>query len=139
MRLKIQLPRTWAQQNIPNGPATFCRQDGNGAFQVSWAEYRGGPSPNVTANSLQEMATNFGMKQGFGEMLESTNGPCGFGMFGTAIFRSAEYPRIQIWFISNGRDHIMATHICDQEPVASEIAEVQHIAGGLALGPEQPG
>jgi hypothetical protein len=43
-----------------------------------------------------------------------------------------------VWFISDGRDHIMATHICDYEPVSDEIAEAQQIASSLALGPEQP-
>lgn len=138
MRLQIQLPKTWAQQNNPNGPATFGHQGSTNAFQVSWAEYRGGKVPDVTAEKLKEMAAGFGQKQGFGEMLESSSGACRFGTFGMAVFRSTEHPRIQIWFISDGRDHIMATHICDCEPDAGEVAEVQQIAGGLALGPEQP-
>jgi hypothetical protein len=138
MRLKIQLPTIWAQQNNPNGPATFCRQGSSSAFQVSWAEYRGGKQPDVTTDKLKGLATDFGQKQGFGEMLESSTGTCIFGTFGTAVFSSAECPRIQIWFISDGRDHIMATHICDQRTEASEIVEAQQIAKSLALGPEQP-
>jgi hypothetical protein len=138
MRLKIELPRTWAQQDNPNGPATFRRQGSTSAFQVSWAEYRDGKLPDVTLDKLKGMATGFGQKQGFGEMSESSSGACRFGTFGTAVFRSAEHPRIQIWFISDGRDHIMATHICDREPETSEVAEVQQIASSLALGPELP-
>lgn len=139
MRLKIELPTTWAQQNNPDGPATFCREASTSAFQVSWAEYRGGKRlPEITADSLKQMATTFGQKKGFEQMAESCGGACRFGSFGTAVFRSAENPRIQIWFISDGREHIMATHICDCEPEPSEVAEVQQIAGSLALGPEQP-
>ncbi len=138
MRLKIQLPTTWTQQNNTDGPATFCREASTSAFQVSWAEYRGGKLPDVTTDKLKEMATGFGEKKEFGEMLESSVGGCKFGSFGTAVFRSIEHPRIQIWFISDGRDHIMATHICDREPEASEVAEVQQIASSLALGPDQP-
>lgn len=138
MRLKIHLPRTWAQQHNPNGPATFCRQGSNNAFQVSWAEYRGSESLYVTADTLVEMATSLGQEQRFGDVIESTSGDCRFGTFGTAVFRAAGHSRIQIWFISNGRDHIMATHICDRVPGASEIAEVQEIATSLALGPEEP-
>lgn len=126
------------QQNNPDGPTTFSRHGSSSAFQVSWAEYRGGKLPEVTADGLMEMATSFGQTQGLGEMLESTTGDCKFGIFGTAVFRSAQHPRIQIWFISDGRDHIMATHICDCDPEASEIAEVQQIASNLALGPEGP-
>jgi len=135
MRLKIQLPRIWAQQSNPNGPVTFCREGSSSAFQVSWAEYRGGAPLDVTANTLVEMAKSLGQEQGFGDVLESANGDCKFGTFGTAVFRAEGHPRIQIWFISNGRDHIMATHTCDRDPGASEIAEVEQIASSLTLGP----
>ena len=84
------------------------------------------------------MAAGFGQQNGFGEMIESSSGACRFGSFGTAVFRSVQHPRIQVWFISDGRDHIMATHICDREPESGEVAEVQQIASELALGPEQP-
>jgi len=139
MRLKIELPATWAQADNPDGPATFCRADGRGALQVSWAEYRGGTLPTeVTADGLKQMAERFGQKNEFGEMVESSGGACKFGMFGTGLFRSGGHPRIQVWFISDGRDHIMATHICNEEPEASEVAEAQQIAASLVLGPEVP-
>jgi hypothetical protein len=139
MRLNIELPSTWAQESHSDGPATFCREGGSGAFQVSWAEYRGGKLPtDVTSESLKQMAERFGQQNGFGGMIESSGGECRYGMYGTGVFRSAEYPRIQVWFISDGRDHIMATHICAAEPERGEVAEAQQIAGSLALGPEQP-
>src|SRR4051794_30209960 len=120
MRLKIELPTTWAQQNMPNGPATFCRQASTNAFQVSWAEHRGGkPLPVITAHTLKQMAIGFGQKNGFGEIVESSGGACRYGSFGTAVFRSSQHPRIQVWFVSDGRNHIMATHICDHEPESS--------------------
>ena len=138
MQLKIELPNTWKQHNNPNGPATFCRQGSTNAFQVSWAEYQGRKAlPQVTADGLKQMATGFGLQNGFGELVESSGGDSRFGLFGTAVFRSPKHPRIQVWFTSNGRDHIMATHICDREPESIEITEVQQIASGLALGPEQ--
>ena len=138
MRLKIQLPTNWAQHDNPNGPATFRREDGTGAFQVSWAEYRGSKPLEVTTDKLKSLAVSFGPKHGLGEMIESSVGECVFGSFGTAVFRSAEHSRVQFWFISDGRDHIMATHICNREPDAGEVADVQHIARSLALGPELP-
>lgn len=138
MRLKIQLPATWTQQNNQNGPVTFCRQGSSSAFQVSWAEYRGSGSPDATADTLVEMAICLGQEQRFGDNLETASGDCKFGTFGSAVFRGAGHPRIQIWFISNGRDHILATHICEREPRASEIAEVKQIVSSLALGPEEP-
>jgi hypothetical protein len=136
LRLKIEVPTNWAAQHIPNAPATFCRRASTNAFQVSWAEYRGGkPLPEITADSLKGMATTFGEKNRFGEIVESSGGKCRFGSFGTAVFRTTEHPRIQVWFISDGREHIMATHVCDCEPEPSEVTEVQQIARSLALGP----
>jgi hypothetical protein len=139
MRLKIQLPPTWAQKENGDGPATFCRADGVGPFQVSWAEYRGRQlSTDVTTrDSLKKMAERFGQQNGFGHLVESSTGTCPFGMFGTGVFQSAQHPRIQVWIISDGRDHIMATHICIAKPDSTEIAEAQQIAASLALGPEQ--
>jgi hypothetical protein len=92
----------------------------------------------VTADSLKQMAETFGQANGFGEMIESSSGSCRYGMYGTGVFRSAEHPRIQVWFVSDGCDHIMATHVCSIEPESSEIAEAQQIAASLALGPEHP-
>jgi hypothetical protein len=137
MRLKIELPATWAQAHNPDGPATFFRENGSGAFQVSWAEYVGGQRPNVTTDGLKQMAEQFGRKNGFGELKETRDGKCRFGTFGTSVFSSAEYPHIQVC-ISDGRDHIMATHICSEVPEPNEIAEARQIASSLALGPEHP-
>jgi hypothetical protein len=135
MRLKIKLPRTWKQIDNSDGPTTFCRDDGSGAFQVSWAQYRGGKLPkDVSTESLKKMAEEFG-KEYSDEMTGSNGGECPYGMFGTATYRSVEYPRSQVWFISDGRDFIMATHICGEEPDEIEVAEAQQIAMGLALGP----
>jgi hypothetical protein len=83
------------------------------------------------------MAVNFGRNNGLGEFVESFGGASAFGSFGSAVFRSPERPRSQVWFISDGHDHIMATHICDRAPQAFEIGEAHQIATSLALGPDQ--
>jgi hypothetical protein len=137
MRLKIQLPTTWAQQPNLNGPPTFRRRGSSNAFQVSWAEYRGGELPDVSTAKLMELAKGFGQQKGLDQLLESSNGQCGFGSFGTAVFRSTKFARVQIWFISDGRAVVMATHICGREPETDEITEVQQIASTIALGPDK--
>jgi hypothetical protein len=137
MRLKIELPATWKQYDNPDGPATFCRARSSNHFQVSWAEYRGRKAlPEITADSLERMATDFGRKNRFGKLVESSGGECRFGQFGTAVYRSDRHARVQVWFVSDGRDHIMATHMCEDEPPAAEVAEAQQIAISLALGSE---
>jgi len=137
MRLKIELFRNWFQEPVAEGPSLFCRQGSTSAFQVSWAEYRGKqPLKKIEADGLKQFAINFGQK--FGELVESSAGTCRFGNYGTAVFRSEKHPRSQVWIVTDGSDHILATHICSQSPEPNEIAEVQRIAISLALGPEKP-
>jgi hypothetical protein len=137
MRLKIELPITWSQHNNQDGPATFFRRGSMNAFQVSWAEYRGmKPLPEINSDSLKQMAVNFGAKNSFGRMVNSSGGDCRYGKFGTAVFESARHAHLQVWFVSDGRDHIMATHICRVQPTAVEVAEARQIAVNLALGPD---
>jgi hypothetical protein len=83
---------------------------------------------------MRKFAVDFGRQ--FGELVESSCGTNGFGLFGTAVFHSASHPRCQVWILTNSQDHILATHICSEQPSPEEIAEVQHIAQSLALGPE---
>ncbi len=138
MRLKIQLFRGWLQHDLPNAAATFYREGSNNPFQVSWAEYTGKQTlPELTKKRLEEMAVNFGRENDFGKLVESDGDECRFGKLGTAVFSSEHHERIQVWFVSDGRDHIMATHICEQEPDAEEVAEAQQIAASLALGPDR--
>jgi hypothetical protein len=136
MRLKIQLPTTWFQEENPDGPATFYREDSTSAFQVSWAENQSATIPTMSDSDLVQFALDFGAQNGFGKVLETRNGMGRFGLFGTAIFRSDEHPRIQLWVVTNNSDFIFATHICDTEPVSEEILEAQQIAESLTLGPE---
>jgi len=136
MRLKIQIPKSWAAQENPNGPATFCRHLSHipGPLQVSWAEYSHGSIPNPSVQDLQRMAVEFGQKNGCGDLFESGSSSCVFGSMGTAIFRSSQHPRIQLWFLSNGRDFINVTHICPTEPDPIEVQEAQVIVRTLSLG-----
>jgi hypothetical protein len=136
-RLQIKLLDGWSDYSHenPEGPSTFLRESSEvpGPLQVSWAEYTGGAEPNPTASDLEEMSRESGDQQQFGQLVESTNGACDFGRFGTAVFRSTENPRVQIWHLSNGRDFIMVTHICPQAPDPAEVREAQEIVRSLTL------
>jgi hypothetical protein len=138
MRLKIQIPRHWARSN--DGTPTFIclTSETSGALQISFGEYTSGEIPNPTPEDLQEMSTGFGKKNNLGHLIESSCGPCLFGTMGTAVFRSTEHARFQIWFLSNGRDFIMATHISIDEPDPAEVADAQEIVRQLTLGPDEP-
>lgn len=139
MRLKIQLLDGWRQATSTNGPATFYRGQSDSPLQISWAEYRGQkPLRSVSTDQLEDTAVRFGQQQGFGELVESSGGSCAFGSFGTATFHSTAHPRIQVWFVTDGRDHILGTHICSKDPDPAEVREVQEIMSRVTLAPESP-
>lgn len=135
-RLQVQLLPNWARMDNPDGPATFYRTDSedSGALQVSlYAEYAGGKIPNPSVDDLIELAQGHGERHEAGELVETSGGTCGLGVYGSAVFRSAEYPYFRLWYISNGRDFVLATHICTAEPDAIELAEAQQIVEMVGL------
>jgi len=58
-----------------------------------------------------------------------------FGKLGSTVYRSSEFPRSQVWYLSDGKDFIMVTHICGEEPDPQELVEVDQIVHMLTLGP----
>ncbi len=137
MRLKIKLFDGWQQTTNADGPATFYRSHSDSPLQISWAEYLGQkPLRKVSTDELKNTAVRFGQKNGFGDLVDSSGGSCAFCSFGTAIFRSATHPRIQVWFVTDEHDYILGTHICSKEPAPIEIREVQDIMSLVTLGPK---
>lgn len=136
----IKLPKGWKNFENPDGPPTYCRElsDTPGPLQISCAEYRSGTIPNPSVDDLKKLSIGLGQKHDLGDLVESSSGPCNLGMMGTAVFRSDENPRIQVWHLSNGRDFIMVTHICPTEPDPVEVREAQEIVRTLTLGRPKP-
>jgi hypothetical protein len=135
-RLQVQLLPNWAQTDNPDGPATFYRTDSDdsGALQVSlYAEYKGGKAPDPSTKDLIELSQGHGERHNAGDLVETSSGECALGSYGSAVFRSKEYPRIQFWYLSNGSDFVLATHVCTVKPEPAEVAEAQQIVGMLGL------
>lgn len=126
-RARVKLLSGWTDysRDNPDGPPTFLRDRSEvpGPLQVSMAEWVGGEVPNSSESDLVRLATDSGRRQEAGDLVETDSGKCDLGMYGTAVFRSQEYPRTQIWFLSNGRDFVMASHICPGEADDDEIKE----------------
>jgi len=136
MSFKISLPHGWSELDNPDGPVTFYRDlsESSGALQISTAEYNGGSLPDPTTEDLKRMSEEFGEKHECGQLVESSCGGCDFGRMGTAAFTSTEHPRTQIWFLSNGRDFILVTHICTTDADPIEVSEAQEIVRTLTFG-----
>jgi len=141
MRLKIKIPEAWAyqpkQDKLP--PYLFYRRQSSasGPLQISWVETSGGSPLSSNQQELQQMVSDFGQQNGYGDLVESSCGSCVFGSVATAVFRSPKHPRIQIWFLCNGREMITATHVCEQQPDSIEVSEAQEIVSKLTLGPDK--
>ena len=135
-RLRVQLLSNWVPEANPGGPATFIRTDSrdSGALQVSlMAEYKSGKPPLPTPEDLIGLAQGHGERHDAGALMETASGVCQLGTFGTAVFRSAQFPRVQFWYLSNGYDFVLTTHVCATEPEAAEVDEAQQIVGMLGL------
>jgi hypothetical protein len=139
--IKITLLPGWidVSKDVPDGPSTFLRElsECSGALQISLAEFKGGKVPNPSEQVLIKMSRGFGSGTdiNFGEVVESHSGDCAFGKFGTTVYRSQEFPRSQMWYLSNGMDFIMVTHVCSEDPDPQELIEVDQIVSMLTLGP----
>ena len=141
-RLAVPLPPGWGPADDPCEPPGYDRAGGVGLVQVSvCAECLAGQVPDPTPDDLAELARDYGLRHGAGEMVETDSGPCRLGHYGSAVFRSADFPRTGLWFLSDGRDFVLVTHVCPEEPGAEEVAEVAGIVANIALaddGPELP-
>lgn len=136
-RIQVKLLPGWANysRENPDGPATFLRDTSRvpGPLQVSLTTYLGGEVANPSLQDLVRMASSFGDTLGASELIETICGECVFGCFGSAVYRSPENPRMQVWYLSDGYDFILATHICPEKPEPSEVEEVQEIVKGLTV------
>jgi hypothetical protein len=135
-QLQITLLPDWEQFENPDGPVSFIRgsSETSGVLQVSlYAEYKSGKIPNPTQQVLVEFAQDLGERHDFGILECTEHGTCELGIFGTAIFHSEESPRAQIWYLSNGKDFVLATYICSVKPEHVEEQEAQHIVHMIDL------
>jgi hypothetical protein len=115
--LQVRLLSNWVDfsKNNPNGPPTFFRTGTKdpGLLRISmYAEYRGGAIPNPTGEQLVDLAKGHGERQKSGELVETRSGTCALGVFGTAVFRSGKWPHAQLWYLSDGKDFVLATLLC---------------------------
>ncbi|MGH7132677.1 MAG: hypothetical protein ACREJO_12095 [Phycisphaerales bacterium] len=142
-RLKIVLSPAWTAvpMSDPDAPATYAREDGNGALQLSFAEHRGGKIPNSTESDLKQIAVrSFANSNQGGEepqLFATASGTCAFGLFGSAEGCSGDSDRVRFWVLSDGRDFIFVTFF-SQGPTSEEWQESRDIALRTTLGPRRP-
>ena len=126
-RLAVSLPPGWTDISHDNvdGPPTYVRQgDASGSLQISiQAQHAGGVDPDPTAEQLIALAEGVVLREESAEVRGRAAGQCVFGHYGTVLARVDAFSWVQIWVLSNGRDFMMATHICADEPSEVEVNE----------------
>ena len=135
--LKVTILPGWEDisHDNPEGPATFVRSGENatGVLQFSIQSiYESGPEPNPTFTELIRLCEHVARLQE-ADVIERYSGECDLGTFGSVIGKSAELPKIQIWTLTNGRDFVLATFLCPEQPDAAEAAEAETIVKGVQL------
>ena len=120
MQLQVSPPPHWHDAESPDsrGHVTLRRGEGPeaGLLQLSLALFRGGAAPDPSAPDLERHARTYGEKIGYGPPQGSSSGACAMGLYGTAVFRPTAQRRAQLWFVSNGRDFVLASYVCGAEP-----------------------
>jgi hypothetical protein len=141
-RTKVVLLPGWEQIENPTGLPTFATvaSGSSNVLQISHAEYCGGKVPNPSEQVLVRLSEDaaresIGPLIGATKVIRTDSGKCAFGQFGTAIVRGTKFPMAQVWHLSDGRDAIFATYICEQEPTPQELTEVEEIVRSLKLRP----
>jgi hypothetical protein len=110
-------------------PFTLVRQHGVGALQISPALYRGGMLPSPTKDILASMAIEFGQMQALGEPfdVDTFEG----SLAGGAASYHSESDFIRVWYLSDGRNIMLATFVCEWDVRDRELTECEVIIRSL--------
>lgn len=111
--LRFDLPQGWTDitDDLPEGaPPSLARPDGAGALQFTFARYRSGENPSVTATDLRNFLGDFFSKNKMScdRIVEHS----GSLISVQGVFDSDEDFVLARYF-SNGKDVALATYICN--------------------------
>lgn len=136
-KLQVKLFPDWTDYSYknPHGPVTFIKRSCKtlNPLQISYALYKNGKVPNLGYDELLKMCMDFGAKFEYGNCLGRCYGECAFGKYASAIFKVNDFPWYQIWHLSNGKDFIFATYICEDKPDDIVLEEAHEIVVNLDI------
>jgi len=124
----------WEREASATPPLTLVRSNGEGALQISTADFVKGKVPDPSATTLVEMSLQFGEKHNLGTPFSvaaeetAENEPT--RRIGAASFRS-EGDFIRAWNVSNGRDFAFLTYVCKWGNEVKELADCERMVRSL--------
>jgi hypothetical protein len=134
---QITLARGWVDVTADiegDPPLTLAKPDGVGAFQLSAAIHERGPEPGASPGDLRELLMDFARKHALGTASEIESRASGDSSCVGASFQARdEFTRA--WYVSNGRDFVLATYTCDADAGwRDEVADCEAMIGTVQLG-----
>lgn len=119
-----------ASLDDPKAPYTIAKpESGVGALQFTPAVYRGGAIPSPSMEDLEAMLTEFARHRELGQPIEHEE-------FSSRISRASSTFRsgsdfVRVWYLSDGRNIMLATYVCDWSSRLLEAEECETIIRSL--------
>jgi hypothetical protein len=132
MSARFLLPpqSTWSDvtADLPDdgAPLTLAKSGGEGALQISEAEFVSGPAPAADSAALLAMLADFGKRAALGAPGDTHFEP-GPPIVAAASFRADAF--VRVWYLSDGVRFALATYTCGHDSAAAtgEVAECEGI------------
>ena len=126
--------------DLPEGsPYTLGKPDGVGVLQFSTAQFESGNRPLIQTEDLRNLLTDFAQSRELGEPRSVSDGR------GTHAFVCGDFgtdaETVHIWYVSNGRDVVLATYLAQTSSdrrVALELRDTAAMISSLDFTNEPP-
>jgi hypothetical protein len=107
----FDVPEEWGDitpDNDPTYPFTMALDGGIGVIQVSLAEWKGGPRPEIDEAKLAEMFASYCVSQGLDLQAETFQGQSPLGVGGRHISSKELFAA---WYVSDGQNVALVTYV----------------------------
>ena len=137
--IEVSAPASWYditdEVEGENPPYTLAEpEEGVGALQFSSAIHKGGVVPAPSPDDLRNMALDFGKRRSLGDAFDQQ-------IFANGMLRGAgvsyrwEEDFIRVWYVSDGRNLVFITYVCDWVSRDRELSTCGNIVKSLRFGP----
>jgi hypothetical protein len=121
--------------DAPSKPFTMTKQNGVGALQFSPALYVSGPRPSPTKDDLLSMAIELGHSRGIDEAQDIETFEDGLVGAGVTFREGGDF--VQVWYLSQGGNFMLATYLCEWGLQHQELQECEEIVRTVQYEPFQ--
>jgi hypothetical protein len=136
-RLTVSSPHDWtdvtAELGHPGAPLTLVRPHGVGALQFSMASYEAGEKPEINAEVLTSLMSDFARSRKLTSLNQRVTANERLLITNQDFTDGLKF--LRIWNCSDGLNIALGTYTCAQDQQSSEIAECETIVKSLRFVP----